>query len=132
MSTKRQQELLELFNTARLPKFFGFTLSFDEQGHAHVDLPYNQNLDQPYGIHGGIMATLLDTAGWFAAAAQSKTILVTTSELSIHLLNPAQECDLHAEGWVVKAGKRTLIGEMRVSKSDGEVAAIGTGTFVVI
>ncbi len=132
MSTKRQQELLELFNTGRIPKFFGFTLSFDEQGHAHVDLPYNPNLDQPCGIHGGIMATLLDTAGWFAVAAQSKTILVTTSELSIHFLNPAQECDLHAEGWVVKAGKRTLIGEMRVSKSDGEVAAIGTGTFVVI
>ena len=132
MSTKRQQELLELFNTGRIPKFFGFTLSFDEQGHAHVDLPYNPNLDQPCGIHGGIMATLLDTAGWFAVAAQSKTILVTTSELSIHFLNPAQECDLHAEGWVVKAGKRTLIGEMRVSKSDGEVAAIGTGTFVVL
>lgn len=132
MSTKRQQELLELFNTGRIPKFFGFTLSFDEQGHAHVDLLYNPNLDQPCGIHGGIMATLLDTAGWFAVAAQSKTILVTTSELSIHFLNPAQECDLHAEGWVVKAGKRTLIGEMRVSKSDGEVAAIGTGTFVVI
>jgi len=132
MSTKRQQELLELFNTGRIPKFFGFTLSFDEQGHAHVDLPYNPNLDQPCGIHGGIIATLLDTAGWFAVAAQSKTILVTTSELSIHFLNPAQECDLHAEGWVVKAGKRTLIGGMRVSKSDGEVAAIGTGTFVVI
>ena len=132
MSTKRQQELLELFNTGRIPKFFCFTLSFDEQGHAHVNLPYNPNLDQPCGIHGGIIATLLDTAGWFAVAAQSKTILVITSELSIHFLNPAQECDLHAEGWVVKAGKRTLIGEMRVSKSDGEVAAIGTGTFVVI
>lgn len=132
MSTKRQQELLELFSTGRIRKYFGTTLSFDELGHAHVNLPYNPNLDQPCGIHGGIIATLLDTAGWFAAAAQSKTILVTTSELSIHFLNPAQECALHAEGWVIKAGKRTLIGEMRVSKSDGEVVAIGTGTFVVI
>jgi uncharacterized protein (TIGR00369 family) len=132
MSTRRQGELLELFSTGRIPKFFGLTLSFDEQGHAHVNLPYNPNLDQPCGIHGGIVATLLDTAGWFAVAAQSKTILVTTSELSIHFLNPVQECDLHAEGWVVKAGKRTLIGEMRVSKSDGEVVAIGTGTFVVL
>ncbi len=132
MSTRRQQELLELFSTGRIPKFFGFTLSFDEQGHAHVNLPYNPNLDQPCGIHGGIVATLLDTAGWFAVVAQSKTILVTTSELSIHFLNPTQECALHAEGWVVKAGKRTLIGEMRVSKSDGEVVAIGTGTFVVL
>jgi uncharacterized protein (TIGR00369 family) len=132
MYTKRQQELLDLFNTGRIPKTFGMTLSFDEQGHAHVDLPYNPGLDQPCGIHGGILATLLDTAGWFAVAAKSRTILVITSELSVHFLNPALECDLHAEGWVVKAGKRTLIAEMRVHKSDGEIAAIATGTFVVI
>jgi len=132
MNTRRQQELLELYSSGRIPGYFGMTLTFDEQGHAHVDLPYNPSLDQPCGIHGGIIATLLDTAGWFAVTAQSRTILVTTSELSIHFLNPAQECDLHAEGWVVKAGKRTLIGEMRVSRADGEVVAIGTGTFVVL
>ena len=132
MSTTRQRELIELFGMGRIGKFFGTSLSFDEQGHAHVDLPYNPNLDQPCGIHGGIAATLLDTAGWFAAAAQSRTIMLTTSELSIHFLNPALECDLHAEGWVVKSGKRISIAEMRVSKSSGEVVAIGTGTFVVI
>lgn len=132
MYTGRQKELLELFNMGRIAKFFGTTLSFDEQGHAHVDLPYNPDLDQPCGIHGGVIATILDTAGWFAAAAQSKTILITTSEFKIHFLNPALECDLHAEGWVVKSGRRISIAEMRVSKSSGEVVAIGTGTFVVI
>ncbi len=132
MNTSRQLELLELFGLGRIARFFGTTLSFDEQGHAHVDLPYNPNLDQPCGIHGGVIAVLLDTAGWFAVAAQSKTILVTTSELSTHFLSPALECDLHAEGWVVKAGKRMLIAEMRVSRPDGEVVAIGTGTFVVL
>jgi len=58
--------------------------------------------------------------------------LVTTSEFKIHFLNPALECSLHAEGWVVKAGKRIIIAEMRVSKSNGELVAIGTGTFVVL
>jgi uncharacterized protein (TIGR00369 family) len=132
MYTARQKELLELFNTGRIARLFGTKLSFDEQGHAHVDLPYNPHLDQPCGIHGGVIATILDTAGWFAAAAQSRTILITTSEFKIHFLNPALECDLHAEGWVVKSGKRISIAEMRVSKSDGEVVAMGTGTFVVI
>jgi len=132
MYTTRQKELLELFGLGRIAKLFGTTLSFDEQGHAHVDLPYNRNLDQPCGIHGGVIATLLDTAGWFTVAAQSKTILVTTSEFKIHFLNPALECSLHAEGWVVKAGKRIIIAEMRVSKSNGEIVAIGTGTFVVL
>ena len=132
MHTTRQKELLELFSLGRIAKLFGTTLSFDEQGHAHVDLPYNPNLDQPCGIHGGVIATLLDTAGWFTVAAQSETILVTTSEFKIHFLSPALECSLHAEGWVVKAGKRIFIAEMRVSKSNGEVVDIGTGTFVVL
>ncbi len=132
MSSTRQRELLDLFGSGRRPVFFGMTLSFDERGHAHVDLPYNPNLDHPYGIHGGVLATLLDTAGWFAVAAQSRSILLTTSELSTHFLNPALECDLHAEGWVVKTGKRISVAEMRVSKSNGDVIAIGTGTFVVI
>jgi acyl-CoA thioesterase len=132
MNPPRQRELLELFSLGRIGRFFGTTLSFDEDGHARVDLPYNPNLDQPCGIHGGVVGTLLDTAGWFAAAAQSKTILLTTSELSVHFLNPALECDLHAEGWVVKAGKRIFISEMRVAKPNGDVVAIGTGTFVVL
>ena len=132
MSRTRQQELLEIFSLGRIGKYFGTTLSFDANGHAHVDLPYNPNLDQPCGIHGGVVGILLDTVGWFAAAAHSKSILLTTSELSIHFLNPALECDLHAEGWVMKAGKRISIPEMRASKRDGTVVAIGTGTFVVL
>ena len=132
MTTVRQQELLSVFGLAPITRFFGMALSYDEQGHAHVNLPYNQNLDYPGGIHGGVIATLLDTAGWFAAAAQSETGWVATSEFKIHLLNPAQESDLHAEGWVVKSGKRLSIGEMRVSSSNGELVAIGTGTFVIL
>ena len=132
MYTTRQKELLELFSLGRIATLFGTTLSFDEQGHAHVDLPYNPKLDQPCGIHGGVIATLLDTAGWFTVAAQSKTILVTTSEFNVHFLSPAIECHLHGEGWVVKAGRRIFIAEMQVSKFTGEVIAIGTGTFIVL
>jgi uncharacterized protein (TIGR00369 family) len=132
MNTVRQQELLAAFGAAPITRFFGMALSYDEQGHAHVNLPYNPNLDYPGGIHGGVIATLLDTAGWFAAAAQSETAWFATSEFNIHLLYPAQECDLHAEGWVVKSGKRLSIAEMRVSASNEELVAIGTGTFVIL
>jgi len=132
MDTDRKRELLELFSLGRIEKYFGTTLSFDDNGHVHVDLPYNPNLDQPCGIHGGVVATLLDTAGFFAAATVSRSVLLTTSELSIHFLSPALECDLHAEGWVIKAGKRISIAEMRVSEPNGAVIAIGTGTFVVL
>ena len=133
MKTAWQQELIELFRGAPIARFFGMTLSYDKQGHAHFILPYNPNLDHAgKGIHGGAIATLLDNAGWFAVAAQKEGVLVVTSEFKIHLLYPVRESELHAEGWVVKSGKRISIAEMRVSASDGELVAIGTGTYVTM
>lgn len=133
MSTAWQQELTRIFHSAPIAKFFGMTLSYDDQGHSHFRLPYNPNLDHAAkGIHGGVIATLLDNAGWFAVAAQKDGLLVTTSEFKTHLLRPANETELHAEGWVVKFGKRVSVAEMRVSTSDGELVAIGTGTYVTM
>lgn len=133
MDTAWQRELIELFRGAPIAGFFGMTLSYDKQGHAHLKLPYNPNLDHTMGgIHGGAIATLLDNAGWFAAAAQIEGVWVATSEFKIHLLYPVRESELHAEGWVVKSGKRISIAEMRVSASDGELVAIGTGTYVTM
>ena len=133
MNTAWQQNLIELFRGAPIANFFGMTLSYDEQGHAHFNLPYNPNLDHAgKGIHGGVMATLLDNAGWFAVAAKKEGVLVVTSEFKVHLLYPVKESELRAEGWVVKSGKRISVAEMRVSASDGELVAIGTGTYVTI
>ena len=49
----------------------------------------------------------------------------------MHLLEPARECDLEAEGWIVRSGKRLDVAEMKVVGTDGVLYAIGTGTFVV-
>jgi uncharacterized protein (TIGR00369 family) len=133
MNTAWQQNLIELFRAAPIARLFGMALSFDEQGHAHINLPYNPNLDHAAkGIHGGVIATMLDTAGWFAVAAHNEGIWIATSEFKIHLLNPVKESELHAEGWVIKSGKRISVAEIRVSASNGELIAIGTGTYVTV
>ncbi|HUU63613.1 MAG TPA: PaaI family thioesterase [Dehalococcoidia bacterium] len=133
MNAAWQQNLIELFRAAPIARLFGMALSFDEQGHAYINLPYNPNLDHAAkGIHGGVIATMLDTAGWFAVAAHNEGIWIATSEFKIHLLNPVKESELHAEGWVIKSGKRISVAEMRVSASSGELIAIGTGTYVTI
>jgi uncharacterized protein (TIGR00369 family) len=69
--TDRLNDLLAMFNQrAPIAHIFGMRLSFNQQREAIVDLPYNPALNHAQGgIHGGICATLLDSAGWFAAAA---------------------------------------------------------------
>ena len=133
MNTAWQRELIELFSRAPIARFFGMSLTYDEQGHAHIHLPYNPNLDHPAkGIHGGVIATMLDTAGWFAVAAHNEGIWIVTGEFKVHLLSPAKESELNAEGWVVKSGKRISVAEIRVSVANGELVAIGTGTYVAL
>lgn len=134
-SPERLAQLVDGFNhRATIVKTFGLTLSFDKDHNAVIDMPYNPGLTHVRGgIHGGVMMTLLDTAGWFtSAAAHAEDVWVATSELSVHLLLPAEKTALRAAGKVIKSGRRLDIVEAQVTDDDGRLVAHGIGTFVVL
>ena len=110
------------------------SLSYNEQGQAVVDLPYNPGLDHALGgVHGGVYATMLDTAGWFtAAAAHDVGGWLATSEMSIHLLLPVERTSLRAVGRLIKRGKRQDVAEMHLYDGDGRLVGHATGTFVLL
>ena len=112
---KRRAELIELFHEkARIARTFGMRLSFTEDDTAVVDLPHNPGLDHAMGgIHGGVYATLLDTAGWFASAVAARIAL-------------------RAEGRILKRGKRQDVVEMFLYDAAGELVGHGTGTMMVL
>ena len=101
---------------------------------AVIDLPYNPNLDHALdGIHGGVYATMLDSAGWFtAAAAHDISCWMATSEMSVHFLLPARHTSLRAIGRLLKQGKRQDIAEMYLYDGQGRWIGHGVGTFVVL
>jgi len=129
---KREAELVKLFNKAPIKKAFGMTLRYDDSGSAIFEMPYNPALDHFLGgIHGGIISTLLDNAGWFTAAALYDN-WVATAELTIRLLEPVQKVDLYSRGWIVKAGSRLVVAEMEVRTKDQELlVAKGSGSFIL-
>lgn len=133
--TEREQELLTLFNgRAPIARLFGMRLSYTERGEAVIDLPYNPGLDHALGsVHGGVYATLLDSAGWFAAAAWHEVnSWMATSEMSIHFLRTATHTPLRAVGRVLKAGKRQDVVEMFLYDEQDTLVGHATGTFIVI
>jgi uncharacterized protein (TIGR00369 family) len=135
MNRARIQELLKMFNeVAPIARTFGMRLSYDTEGQAIVDLPYNARLDHGLGgVHGGVYATLLDSAGWFtAAAAHDVDCWLTTSEMSIHFLLPVQSSALRAVGRLIKAGKRQDVAEMHLYDGRGRLVGHATGTFVIL
>ncbi len=123
--------LKNLFHTSPpIVKYFGMKLDFDEDDQAIITLPYNPNLDHGEGaVHGGAIATILDNAGWFTSALANKG-MVTTTEMSFHLLRPARKTQLIAKGKVLKVGKRQIIAEMRGWEENNQLIAHGTGTFL--
>jgi uncharacterized protein (TIGR00369 family) len=135
MNSPRIEQLQTLFRErARIARTFGMRLSFTEQGNAVVELPYNPALDHGLGgIHGGVYCTLLDTAGWFTAAARHDlSTWVATGELSVHLLAPARETPLRAEGQIIKAGRRQDVCQMHLYDGQGKLVGHATGTFIVL
>jgi uncharacterized protein (TIGR00369 family) len=135
MHTERTAKLLHMFNeVAPLARTLGMRLSFTAEGNAVVDLPYNPNLDHGAGgIHGGIYATLLDSAGWFtSAAAHDEDAWITTAEMSIHFLQPVDRRALRAVGRLIKKGKRQDVAEVHLYDDAGRLVAHATGTFVLV
>jgi uncharacterized protein (TIGR00369 family) len=135
MTPERIAQLLHTFNeVAPIARTFGMRLSYDEEGRAFVDLPYNPDLDHALdGVHGGVYATLLDTAGWFTAAAgHDVDCWLATSEMSVHFLLPVERSALRAVGRLIKRGRRQDVAEMQLYDGEGRLVGHATGTFIVL
>ncbi len=135
INPERVKELLKMFSDSiSIARFFGMKLSFDDAGHAVVDLPYNPNLNHGRGgIHGGVYATLLDSAGALTAAVHhDSSCWLATSEMSVHFLLPVERTSLRAVGRILKHGLRQDIVEMQLHDDQGRLVGHATGTFVVL
>ena len=128
---RRADLLCRFFDLAPMKHTFGMSLSFDEHGNAHFEMPHAPAFQHAMGdTHGGVIATLLDNAGWFTAATHYDH-WVNTAEMTVRLHEPANQEDLIADGRVIRAGKRLCVASMEVRSVQGRLVATGTGTFIV-
>jgi uncharacterized protein (TIGR00369 family) len=88
----------------------GARLNRVEPGRCEIHLPYRPELSQQHGyFHGGIIGTIADSAGGYAAfTLMPADASVLTVEYKMNLLAPGDGALLIARGRVVKPG-RTLI-----------------------
>ena len=103
--------------------------SYTKDGYARFDQPYNPDFDHALnGIHGGVIATMLDNAGWFTVAPYYDTWIATV-EFNVRLLEHVQAEDLFSVGKIIKQGKRITVAEMQVRTMANRLIAVGTGSF---
>jgi uncharacterized protein (TIGR00369 family) len=86
-------------------------------------------------VHGGVMATLLDSA--LGCAVQSMLpagTSYTTLELKVNFLRPvtAKTGTIYAEGKIIHLGGRVATAEGRVTDAAGKLYAHGTTTCIIL
>ena len=93
-----------------------------QAGYVELKLPFRNELTQQHGFfHGGIVASLADSAGGYSAmtlAEVGKTVLGV--ELKINWLAPADGDYLSARGQVIRAGRTLVVSQIEVFSVKGD------------
>ena len=85
------------------------------------------------GAHGGLIATLVDTVCFFPRPLLPSGRLVTTTNLNVSYIRPAQMGErLTARSELLHMGRRTASLAVRVVDGDGRLVAHGTATLMVL
>ena len=85
-------------------------------GHVEMRLPYRPALGQQHGFfHGGVIGTLADNAGGYAAfTLMSPEDSILTVEYKMNIVSPGRGDALVAVGTVLKPGRTLTVCEVKV------------------
>ena len=103
-------------------------------GESHLEVAVQEKHLQPYGmVHGGVCASLVDAAAFWAVYPQMlEDIGLTTVEIKLNYLAPVSEGRLIGRGKSIKAGKTICLSEASIEDDKGNLVAHGTSTMMVL
>jgi uncharacterized protein (TIGR00369 family) len=96
--------------------------------------PNGSHLNPSGTVHGGLAATLLDSAmGLAIRSTLEKGVVQTTLEFKISLVRPItpETGVIQAEGVVLSRGRRIGTAEGRITDTQGRLLAHGTTTCLI-
>ena len=127
-------KLYELINSGPFPHHMNMRLISISQDQAMVELEMGNCHLQSYGIaHGGVLATLIDTATFWAAFARlPEDVGLVNVDLKLNYLKSVQTGTLTAEGYCLRPGKTISYAEAKVVDEEGDLVAHGTSTLMAL
>lgn len=112
-----------------------FGMEVDEASRGEVVLGWEareEHLNLQGLVHGGVVATLLDTAmGLAIRSVLDPGRRHVTIEMGVHYLRPAHPGRLRARGRVARIGREIAFADAEVIDAQERVLARATGTFSV-
>jgi uncharacterized protein (TIGR00369 family) len=130
----RREIISDFIPQSPLVRHLGIELKTLEQDRAELLLPYRAELATMGDVvHGGAIATLIDTAGMAAAwadDAEATAAAGATLSMTVDYVAAARGGDLLATGAVLRRGRSICFCEVTVSEPPGErVVAKGLITY---
>ncbi len=128
------EELIEVVKTAPYPSHMAMRLAAIDMASAEIVLDAGQCHLQPFGIvHGGVLATLIDTATFWAVFMRiPEDAGLVNIDLKLNYLKPVVAGRLTAQGRGIRFGKSISYAEAGVLDADGQLVAHGTSTLMTL
>ena len=127
-------KLIELVNTSPYPRHLRMQLVSIAMDQAVLKLNAEQCHLQPFGIvHGGVLATLVDTATfWSAFLRLPEDAGLVNIDLKLNYLKSISTGRMIAQGRCIRAGRTISYAEASVKDKEGNLIAHGTSTLMVL
>jgi uncharacterized protein (TIGR00369 family) len=105
-----------------------------EWGESELSIALDTKHLQPFGlVHGGVAASLVDAAAFWALYTQTpEGCGLTTVEMKLNYLSPLKSGRLLGRGKVIRLGRSLGLAESRLLDQEGNLAAHGTATLMVL
>jgi acyl-CoA thioesterase len=132
LTAERLERIERAIEAVPYARLLGIQLEKVAPGEATLTLAIRPELTQNHGVvHGGAIASLLDTATAFAIL----TLLepderVTTVDLTISYLRPAVEGTLQATARVLRQGRRLFTVSAELVDSGGTLLTTALSTYI--
>lgn len=111
----------------------GWVVVAQEPDQVTVQLPIeSRHLNRSGGVHGGVLASLLDTAMSYSGLYSDdpdEVLKSVTLSLTTTFLSPAREGTLTVIGRVRGGGRKIFMSTGEVFDDEGRLIAIGEGSF---
>jgi uncharacterized protein (TIGR00369 family) len=132
LTATQRRRVQKALGTVPFAQLLAIELQDIASGTATLVLKVRKELTQNHGVvHGGAIASLIDTATAFAIiSVLPQKEKVTTVDLTISYLRPVTVGQLKAVAKVVRAGRRLLTVSADVFDSDGNLAATALSTYI--
>jgi len=137
MQTINPQYMEAIIRTVNRSPYFqllSMKLIHFEIGRSLMEIDLGTKHLQPFGmVHGGVFSSIIDAATFWSVYPEAPEDMGMTSvDLKLNYLAPANSGKLIARGHRIKFGRTLGLGAAEITDESGKILAHGTSTLMVL